>query len=156
MYPLPKIQINVWPPYLKLLMCTKHLLSCVILFPKRWKIEYFWGIVEEVLHKKSYWTEKDSTDCEHLSKKPFHMCVSTEKSNQHLDVRGAEDGWLLVFRVWESSLTDTITSQQAHRFSLITPWSEPLALYPQMAVGIALHKFHPRPVSMSCCVCVVS
>lgn len=71
------------------------------------------------------------------------MCVSTEKSSQHLDVRGAEDGWLLVFRVWESSLTDTIASQQAHRFSLITPRSEPLALYPQMVAGIALHKFHP-------------
>lgn len=52
------------------------------------------------------------------------MCVSREKSRQCLDVQQPEDKWLLEFIAWEGSLTDTVTSQQAHRFSSITPRTE--------------------------------
>lgn len=135
---------------------TKSLI-CLILSPKRWKIQYFGGTsqssltTEELLHEKLGLFQAQNYD--HLSKRPFCMCVSTEKSSQRLDVRGPEDGWLLEFRVWESSLTDTITSQQAHRFSLITSWGKSSAIYLTMVAGIALPKFHPRPVSVSSCVC---
>lgn len=105
-----------------------------LMCPKRWKTKYFGRTFSQSFYHRSgkvrsYWTA--SINYEHLSKTPLCMCVSTESARCHLDVRGPEDGWPLVFRGWESSLTDSITSQQACRFSLITPQ----ALHPPNGCG---------------------
>ncbi len=99
-------------------MCLKQLLSCFFFsFCSQKNILFciFFGNISEFFNHRGTPSWKvnaisDSESYENSSKKLFRMCVSTEESSQHLDVRGPEDGWVLEFRVWESSLTDTISA----------------------------------------------